>query len=121
MTDKRASIFASEEPKTEQGAGIPEKLDLTGFTPRATHRPVDKKIMEDVATESGFQSREPKEIVVHSTNSLRKKVTREDQLSTRIQRQHYELFYKIVNATGKKNAEIIEQALEAYAKELGIE
>lgn len=120
MTDKRASIF--DNPNPEENPKDPEatKLDLGGFTPRKSSRVIDKGVVEAVASESGFQSREPKLQQIPATHTLRNKVLREDQLSARIQRDHFELFYKIVNLTGKKNAEILEHAIECYADKLGI-
>lgn len=47
---------------------------------------------------------------------MRTKVSRKDQLSSKIQRKHYELFYAIANSTGWKNAEIMERAIEALAE-----
>ena len=115
MSGDRASIFGDEgEGKSSL------KSDISNFSPRKTSVPIEKKQIEKMAEESGFQSREPKIEKQRSGSSLRIKVVRDEQLTSRVQRKHYELFYQIVNQTGKQNTEVMEKCVEAYARELGL-
>lgn len=119
MTDKRASIFDEDN----------DGLDLTGFTPKEKKTEVNRDEVKTIAEKNGFTSREGSKQLIPAPDSshtlpaapMRIKVVRPDQLSSKIQRKHYELFYAIVNETGWKNAEVVERALEALAEKVGIE
>lgn len=119
MTDKRASIFDEAN----------DGLDLSGFAPKESKVEINRDEVKTIAEKNGFTSREgskqvptvPETLPPAPAAPMRIKIARPDQLSSKIQRRHYELFYAIVNETGWKNAEVIERAIEALAEKEGIQ
>lgn len=112
---KRASIFSKDMDD--------DTLDLNGFDEDTNQSPlVDFQRVVKASKDANFVSREASQRIHSRPDSIQKriKVSRSEQLSARIQRKHAELFYKIANSSGRKNAEILEEAIELCAKKYGI-
>ena len=113
MSTKRAGVFDTDDD-----------LDISGFTPKPTPRPVARPEEVRVVSEGAkFQSRDPKPAVpaasVIKREPRRYRTGRNMQLNIKARTEAIDTFYSIADKQGWVLGETFERAIDALKRELG--